>query len=106
MRVLPNLSQPAMAYMEGKFNDIMRGDSTVRFSISVEVIKHVDKDGSYANMHNTCIPFHHFSHKVHSFVFSKAEVGIVCQQEMERLKKEKAGPEERNPTRINLKVTI
>ena len=28
-----------MAYMEGKFNDIMRGDSTVRFYFSIEVIE-------------------------------------------------------------------
>ena len=30
MRALGNLSAVAMSYMEGKFNDIMRSDSTVR----------------------------------------------------------------------------
>ena len=39
MRVLLNLSQPAMAYMEGNFNDIMRGDSMVRFCFAIEVIE-------------------------------------------------------------------
>ena len=38
-------------------------------------------------------------------VLLQAEVGIVCQKEMEKLKKEKATEEARNPTRINLKVT-
>ena len=33
MRVLDNLSSVAMSYMEGKFNDVMRSDSTVSCSV-------------------------------------------------------------------------